>query len=246
MSFRNDVEFYDNWWRNTPLFGENMLKSRERHQLLNKLLQDAEEPVLVVGCGGIDEMSMIPKGIQAVGIDISVVAIEQSQTDFPWHTYLVADATRLPFASAQFRTIVCSEVIEHIRASNLALAEFHRLLSVEGMLILTTPNWLSFYGLARAAGRVLLGRDFTSGDQPYDEWHTKRSLETKLKQAELCPQKWLGFWFFPPFGKGTKYRLPDWMVVPLLHTLMPFERALRPVMSSIGHILFVICLKRGS
>lgn len=243
MALGNDIEFYDSWWRNAPAFGESVLKSHERHWLLNRLLGGAEELILVVGCGGADEMSMIPNGMRAIGIDISFAAVGRSQSGFSRHSYLVADAVQLPFASTQFRTIVCSEVIEHVRDSDSALAEFHRLLDVGGTLILTTPNWLSFYGLARAAGRLLLGRDFTSGDQPYDKWYTRRSLEAKLKRAGFCPQKWLGFWFFPPFGKGKKYRLPDRIVVPVLRVLMPLDRALRPWVPSLGHLLGVVSSK---
>jgi SAM-dependent methyltransferase len=244
MSLGRDVEFYDSWWRDSPVFGENALKSYERHRLLHRLLLVAQEPVLVVGCGGADEMSMVPDGMRAVGIDISFVAIEQSRSVFPKHSYLVADAAWLPFASAQFRTIVCSEVIEHVRGSDSALAGFHRLLDVGGTLILTTPNWVSLYGLARAVGRLLLRRDFTSDDQPYDEWYTKRSLETKLEQAGLQPQEWLGFWYFPPFGKGKRWRLPARLVVPLLRVLMPLDRALRVRLPSLGHVLGVVSFKQ--
>lgn len=197
MPLSGDIEFYDRWWRNAPAFGESVLKSRERHRLLNRLLRNAEEPILVVGCGGTDEMSMVPNGMQAVGIDISSVAIEQSRSVFFQHSYLIADAVHLPLATVQFRTIVCSEVIEHIRDSDSALTEFHRLLDVGGRLLFDHAKLVSFYGLARAAGRILLGRDFTSGDQPYDKWYTKKSLELQLKQAGFCCQEWLGFWFQP-------------------------------------------------
>jgi SAM-dependent methyltransferase len=243
MPLGNDVEFYDSWWRDSPVFGENAFKSRERHLLLHGLLCAVEEPILVVGCGGADEMSMVSDGMRAIGIDISLIAIEQSRSGFPRHSYLVADAVRLPFASAQFRTIVCSEVIEHIRDSGSALAEFHRLLHPGGALILTTPNWLSFYGLARAVGRLLLRRDLTSDDQPYDEWGTRKSLGAKLEQVGFHPQEWFGFWFFPPFGKGKKYRLPNWIVTPLLRVLMPLDRALRTWLPSLGHVLGVVSSK---
>jgi 2-polyprenyl-3-methyl-5-hydroxy-6-metoxy-1,4-benzoquinol methylase len=189
-------------------------------------------------------MSMMPDGMRTTGIDISFVAVEQSRASFPKPDYLVADAVHLPFASREFRTIVCSEVIEHIGHPDSALAEFHRLLDIGGTLILTTPNWFSLYGLARAVGRLLLGRDFTAGNQPYDKWYTKKSLETKLRQASFRAQKWFGIWFFPPFGKGEKYRLPDRILVPLVRALMPLDRALRPRIPSLGHITCVVSVKR--
>ena len=137
---------------------------------------------------------------------------------------------------------MCSEVIEHVRDSDRALGEFWRLLDTGDRLILTTPNWLSFYGVARAVGRFLLRKDFTSGDQPYDRWSTKRSLKAQLQRVGFQPVAWLGMWFFPPFGKG-RYRLPDRLIVPLCRALMPIDRRLRPVLPSFGHGLCVLAFK---
>ena len=241
VTLSSDIQFYDAW-HERPVLAQDALAIWERHALLRKLLTSAEGPLLVVGCGGSGEMSVAPCDMRATGVDISFVAVEQSRSRFPQHTYVVADAVHLPFKACQFKTIVCSEVIEHIRNSDLALAEFCRVLGAHERLVLTTPNWLSFYGLARVAGRFLLRKDLTSGDQSYDRWSTKRSLETQLKRAGFCPRTWLGFWFFPPFGKG-RYRLPDWLIVPLLRGLMPIDRLLRSVLPSLGHVLCVVSLK---
>lgn len=172
-------------------------------------------------------------------MDISFVAIQQSRIKFPQYRYVVGDAARLPFRSGGFKTILCSEVIEHIRNSTEALADIHRVVGVGGRLVLTTPNWLSFYGVARAVGRALLRRDFTSRDQPYDRWSTRGRLRAELERAGFRPGRWLGFWFFPPFGKG-EYRLPDWLIIPLLRRLMPIDRLLQTILPSFGHVLCVV------
>ena len=224
------------------MLAQDILAIGERHALLRKLLTSAEGPLLVVGCGGAGEMSVAPCDMRATGVDISFVAVGQSRSRFPQHTHIVADAVHLPFKACQFKTIVCSEVIEHIRDSDQVLAEFWRALDACGRLALTTPNWLSFYGVARAAGRFLFRKDFTSGDQLYDRWSTKRSLKAQLQRAGFCPRTWLGFWFFPPFGKG-RYRLPDQLIVPFLRGLMPIDRLLRSVLPWFGHIACVVSFK---
>jgi ubiquinone/menaquinone biosynthesis C-methylase UbiE len=239
---KNDIEFYDEWHQR-DLSGENALKSYERQRLLEELLAKAPAPLLVVGCGSADEMKVIPDGMRAIGIDISSAAIKQSRLSLPQYSYVVADAARLPFrSSCKIKTIVCSEVIEHVRNSQQALREFHRVLEVNGKLYLTTPNWISFYGLARAMVR-LFGKDLTSGDQPYDEWSTKKTLGTRLKRVGFTSLQWIGLWFFPPFGKG-EIRIPNRLMIPFLRFLMPLERKIRYLLPSLGHVICVSCLKK--
>lgn len=239
---KDDIEFYDKWHQR-DLSGENALKSHERQRLLGELLMKASDPLLVVGCGSANEMRVIPDGMRAIGIDISSAAIRKSRLSFPQYSYVVADAARLPFSSScKIKSIVCSEVIEHVRNSQQALRDFYRVLEADGKLYLTTPNWISFYGLARAMVR-LFGKDLTSGDQPYDEWSTKKSLATQLEGVGFTSLRWVGLWFFPPFGKGD-IRIPNRFVVPFIRFLMPLERRIRRLLPSLGHVVCVSGIKR--
>ncbi|MGM0687470.1 MAG: class I SAM-dependent methyltransferase [Promethearchaeati archaeon] len=240
---RDDIEFYDEWHQSN-LSGEAALKLHERQRFLGRLLRGASGPALVVGCGSDDEMKVIPDGVEAIGLDISSVAVRKSSSCFPQHSYIVADAANLPFSSScGIQTIVCSEVIEHVRNSQQALHEFYRVMEPDGRLYLTTPNWISFYGLARAIGR-LFGKDLTSADQPYDHWSTKKSLGAQLEDVGFTSLQWIGLWFFPPFGKGD-IRIPDRFVVPFLRLLMPLERKVRRFFPSLGHIIFALSIKKN-
>jgi len=64
--------------------------------------------------------------------------------------YFDAEADLFPYADASFDTVVCSEVIEHLKhdPANM-LAEINRVLKREGKLILTTPNITSSMALYR-------------------------------------------------------------------------------------------------
>ena len=53
------------------------------------------------------------------------------------------DIARSSFADGFFDMILCSEVIEHVKASERAFAEMYRLLSPGGVLILSTPQRFS-------------------------------------------------------------------------------------------------------
>ena len=52
--------------------------------------------------------------------------------------------THLPFRDRAFRQIVCSEVIEHVPRDEVHLAEFHRVLTPGGTLVLGTPDYSSW------------------------------------------------------------------------------------------------------
>ena len=52
---------------------------------------------------------------------------------------IVGDITNIPENDESFDVILCSEVLEHLPDPIAALAEFKRLLKIEGILILTAP-----------------------------------------------------------------------------------------------------------
>jgi len=51
---------------------------------------------------------------------------------------VVGDAHKLPFADGEFSTVLCTEVLEHLREPHVAVSEMARVLAVGGTLILTT------------------------------------------------------------------------------------------------------------
>jgi SAM-dependent methyltransferase len=50
-----------------------------------------------------------------------------------------ADITALPFADEKFDVIICSHVLEHVEDDTKALSELHRVLKVDGWVLLQTP-----------------------------------------------------------------------------------------------------------
>ena len=53
---------------------------------------------------------------------------------------VVANCESLPFSTDSIDTIVCTEVLEHVRGDTRAIGEFARVLRPTGRLLLTTPN----------------------------------------------------------------------------------------------------------
>jgi len=92
--------------------------------------------VLDIGCGTgriFQDLS------HAVGLDIELKRLRYLRRR--GHTLVRASLNALPFKDASFRTVICSEVIEHVPKESLKLAEFYRVLKPGGTLVLSTPDY---------------------------------------------------------------------------------------------------------
>lgn len=234
------TSFYNQFHQDRPSLLEK-IKQGTRIRFLRKLIEPLDGRFLVVGCGSGDDMTIFQNKKEVVGIDISKVAIDVQKKRFPKMKFLVADAQNLPFDNESFDCVVCSEVIEHLPDDRKFIDEAHRVLRKRGILIITTPNWYSWYGLARKIGEFILKRPLTAADQPIDHWYTPKELKRKLKDRFKILGFW-GLWYFPPTGKG-RYKIPDYLTLPFIILFYPLEWALKYTLPKFGHSL-VLKLER--
>ncbi|MGH9084266.1 MAG: methyltransferase domain-containing protein, partial [Acidimicrobiales bacterium] len=118
--------------------------------------------VLDLGCGGGANLQALERdGIPAVGVDVSLSALEGAIDAAP---RVVADAARLPFRPGAFGSAVCTEVLEHVDVPSAVLAEVSRVLSPGGRLYVTVPNY------ANLAGVHKLWADRRSGRHDWNPW----------------------------------------------------------------------------
>jgi 2-polyprenyl-6-hydroxyphenyl methylase/3-demethylubiquinone-9 3-methyltransferase len=101
--------------------------------------------VLDLGCGGgFMAEAMAARGATVTGIDPATAAIDAARL----HSgasgvaidYLVASGEALPFAAATFDVVVCVDVLEHIEAWDLVVAEVRRVLRPRGLFLFDTIN----------------------------------------------------------------------------------------------------------
>ena len=110
---------------------------------------------------------------------------------------LVADVGQLACRDESFDVVISSEMLEHTRAPERAVKELARVLRVDGLLVLTTPNRV-WQGPVRAASRLRL-RPF-HGVENFVAW---RSLEHFCRAAGLDVVLHLGFHPWPfQLGRG--------------------------------------------
>ncbi len=69
--------------------------------------------------------------------------------------FLSGDLRRIPLKSDQADLVVCSEVLEHIKETQICLQEIYRILRPGGMLILSTPQP---YSILELLARIALSR----------------------------------------------------------------------------------------
>jgi len=217
---------------------------RERCDCLRSLLREMSGNVFIIGCGSQDEMSIINKKCEGFGIDISEKAIKKSRKEHPRFSYCISDATQLPLRENSFDCVVCSEVIEHVQENAKILSEVRRILRGGGIFIVTTPNWISWYGLLRKTAEKALHRPFTSGNQPVDNWATPYSLKKKLKKHGFDIDLFMGIWYYPPTGRGRK-QFPPFLTYFLFKSLYRLEIICRKKLPWFGHmILFRAAMKK--
>jgi SAM-dependent methyltransferase len=112
--------------------------------LVTRALTGSAAPrVIEAGCGARAHLAY-PAGARVLGIDILRSQLLRNDEAF---RLAQGDVTALPVASASADLVVCWDVLEHVPAPDLAIAEMARVLRPGGLAVLALPNVLSLKGL---------------------------------------------------------------------------------------------------
>jgi SAM-dependent methyltransferase len=74
-----------------------------------------------------------------VGVDVEKEVVRRAGERYRLD-FLQADVCNLPFEDQSLDLVVCFETIEHVEAASRAVSEFRRVLTPEGLLVISTPN----------------------------------------------------------------------------------------------------------
>lgn len=104
----------------------------------------AGKRVLDAACGeGYGSALLAAVASEVAGVDIDAATIAHASSRYAALgnlRYQCADITRLPFPDQSFDVVVSFETLEHLAAQEALLAEFSRVLTVDGVLILSSPD----------------------------------------------------------------------------------------------------------
>lgn len=197
--------------------------------------------ILIAGCGShLDFKILDPKDASAA-FDLSIEAVKRVKG--VQSTLFVGDALGIPLPSESFDMVICSEVLEHIPDVSHAVCEFERILKPGGTLIVSSPNWLSWFGITRWLAEIITRRRISSDDQPYDDWKTFWKYRKELDAgAGLQVVDCRGVWYLPPMHFRSKGLSRRWTEA-VYRVFSPLDRFFSRHLPYFGHLLVIKCIK---
>ena len=138
---------------------------------------------------------------------------------------------KLPMVDSSFDCVLLSEVIEHLEAPHLTIREAARVLRPGGRLLVTTPNYRSFWPAMEWAVDRLGSAPKMAGEQHITRFHA-RPLRQLLLESGLRIQHF-----------GTIYALSPFLA--LVSPALAYRRLAREIAnkSSLGMILVAVASK---
>lgn len=101
--------------------------------------------VLDAGCGeGYGTAMLAEDGAAVVGVDLDLPTVQHLHRSYPQVPAVLANLVALPFAEGTFDTVVTLQVVEHLWDQPGFVSECARVLRPYGLLVLSTPNRLTF------------------------------------------------------------------------------------------------------
>jgi 2-polyprenyl-3-methyl-5-hydroxy-6-metoxy-1,4-benzoquinol methylase len=122
-------------------FALNRIDIKTRLRVVFDLLDwDIEGLILDCGCGVGPACKVLTDcGISVVGLDLDRKAVRIASLNIPTASFIVGDASKLPFSNDCFSRIICSAVLEHVPDDEGAMKEMQRTLKKAGEIVITTP-----------------------------------------------------------------------------------------------------------
>jgi len=135
---------------------ERQYSFQSQKKIVLEMLQGSAGRALDIGCGpAVMEEALLERGFEIWGIDASTQMIEHGKARIAGHPragrchLAVGDAERLPCADGFYDAILSMGALEYLPSYAPALREMHRALRSGGVAVLTLPNQIAAYHVAR-------------------------------------------------------------------------------------------------
>lgn len=188
------------------------VQSKWHHMKFNYVKGKLQSPekLLDIGCGPGTFIGTLSGTITSFGVDISATQIQYANKIYGSDSkkFFHCMATSLPFADEIFDVVTIIEVLEHLpnETTGAILREVRRVLKNNGTIIITTPNYNSYWPLLEKVVNLL-------GDVQYDEQHITHfnptSLKNVVKLAGFSNVNTEGMMGIAPFFAALNWRLAD-------------------------------------
>jgi len=179
LSFYNTIEGdIDEKAYNSDMLVQRYFQRRKTEAIVDSLTVKPGSIVIDIGCGSGVQLRQIGNigYARAIGIDVNMNAIRFARgRSLPNTEFIIADAQYLPVKSSSADTIICAEIIEHLKSPDRLANEIERVLKNNGEVVITTPNDRSVWGAYE-----LLWDAFGRG-RNYGETHLRFFSEESLR-----------------------------------------------------------------
>jgi ubiquinone/menaquinone biosynthesis C-methylase UbiE len=165
--------------QNAPMMEE--LQYPWRRRLLDLVSVDRDSRVLDLGCGSGGWSESIGQSVhQVVGIDISLERIKVAKKNAENESlnnlhFFIGDAENLPFPSDYFNIVFCAAILHHLPDLNQAFREIHRVLKIDGKIILSEPGLLNPFAFVRR--KFFPSEIHTPDETPFIPFRLKKFIE---------------------------------------------------------------------
>lgn len=151
-SFETQRQYWNERWTKHP--APNWFQTRRGEAVL-RLIEGLtlENPkILDYGCGTGWFTAELARFGDAIGVDLSEVAIEEARRRYSGPTFLAANLFELSLPESAFDVVVSQEVIAHVADPHEYLGRITKMLKPGGYLVLTTANKIVMDRLSEPKG----------------------------------------------------------------------------------------------
>jgi SAM-dependent methyltransferase len=125
----------------------------------------AGKRVLEVGCGeGYGTALLASAAAEIIGLDYDALTIAHAATRYPEPCFVRGNLAALPLPSGSVDAVATLQVIEHVWNHDEFLSECRRVLRPGGLLLVTTPNRLTFSPGLEAPVNPFHTKEFTAAE----------------------------------------------------------------------------------
>jgi ubiquinone/menaquinone biosynthesis C-methylase UbiE len=196
-------------------------------------------------------MSLITEDVQKLYIKLrKTLQLELSDERC---SFIIADATKLPFRNGYFDIVVSPSVIEHIPHQEEAISEIERVCARNGKVVISTDNnygkyaSLSLNTFMALGGKVLRMFGILPKNRIYFIKNTPSEFRNKIRAVSLDVEHFEFTHFSVPFRDsifGLIRFLPHFFQNCLLNILSFLERESRMSKTGFLHPVFIVVARK--
>lgn len=162
------------------------MPQRREEKILNCISKTQGKKILDIGCAsGYLGKKLLANGAEVFGVDISSDEINKAKKVLTEAKVVNLNNQNLPYESNIFDIVIASEIIEHLQNPLFVLNECVRVLKNDGIIIITTPNFLYWGNRVQFLTGNFAYEKIGMFDQTHIHFYTWKTLTQDIARTKL-------------------------------------------------------------